>query len=335
MRQLSLLYTGNQQCYNVKYSPFDNSLLACVSCDKFGISGGASIFFMRHEESAFLDSKFSIVESYKANHTLFDLDWSPQDPTLLLTGNGDGSVSLWKYDINNNNNVRRPTFTTRNHAKEVYSVMWEPSGMRSYHFLSAAWDNSIRIWNVSNTGLTELTSLNGHESIVYTGSWHPKRAGILLSGSADKSFRIWDVNSSSINSTPIFISRPNQSDVLSCDWNRFDPNIFVIGYASGLIEIRDFRNLNAPPLRSIDMAHSYAIKKIKFSPHFKNVFGSVSYDMNTKLWNLENGLIEESKNHSEFAYGFDFDPKLPNRLVDCGWDRRVIISEFELNNRFN
>ncbi len=37
MRQVSLLYTGNQQCYSVRYSPFDSSLLACVTCDKFGL----------------------------------------------------------------------------------------------------------------------------------------------------------------------------------------------------------------------------------------------------------------------------------------------------------
>lgn len=41
--------------------------------------------------------------------------------------------------------------------------------MRSYHFLTASWDQSIKIWNVSNTGLTALTSLNGHESMVYSG----------------------------------------------------------------------------------------------------------------------------------------------------------------------
>ena len=87
MRQLSLLYTGNQQCYSIRYSPFDNSLLACVSCDKFGISGNASLFLIQHQERAFLDSKFSIVESFRSVATLFDVDWSPVDPTLLLTGN--------------------------------------------------------------------------------------------------------------------------------------------------------------------------------------------------------------------------------------------------------
>jgi peroxin-7 len=109
--------------------------------------------------------------------------------------------------------------------------------------------------------------------------------------------------------------------------------LILLGYASGLIELRDFRNLKAPPLKSYESAHDYAIRKIKFSPHIPNLFGSVSYDMNTKLWHTSGALIDESKNHTEFAYGFDFDPKNPSRLADCGWDRRVMISEFEIPTR--
>ena len=210
-------------------------------------------------------------------------------------------------------------------------MLFFKQGMRSYHFLSASWDQTIKIWNLSNSGLTALTSLSGHSSLVYTGSWNPKMSGIVISGSADKTFRIWDVNSSSINSTPVFISKPGASDVLCCDWNKFDSNIFALGYASGLIEIRDFRNLNSEPLKTIQLAHDYAIRKIRFSPHIPTLFGSVSYDMITKLWDMDGGLVDQSKNHNEFTYGFDFDSKIPNRFVDCGWDRKVIISEFSFN----
>lgn len=97
-----------------------------------------------------------------------------------------------------------------------------------------------------------------------------------------------------------------------------------------MIEIRDFRNLKEPVVKSIEMAHDYAIRKIRFSPHIPDLFGSVSYDMVTKLWSVKHGLLAESKNHNEFTYGFDFDPKIHNRLVDCGWDRKIVISEFEI-----
>jgi peroxin-7 len=214
--------------------------------------------------------------------------------------------------------------------------------MRSYHFLSASWDQSIKIWNVSPTGLTALSSLSGHESMVYTGAWNPRQSGLVVSGSADKTFRVWDVNASSLNSAPLYASKPGASDVLCCDWNKFDANVFALGYASGLVEIRDMRMLassssssSGEPLRSIHMAHDYAIRKIRFSPHSARLFGSVSYDMLTKLWDVESGLVDQAKNHAEFTYGFDFDPRSASRMVDCGWDRRVIINEFAYQPSYN
>ena len=133
MRQLSVLYTGNQQGYSVRYSPFDNSLLACVSCDKFGLSGSSSLYIMKYADNSFLNSKFSIVDSFKCNYSMFDVEWAPIESSLLLTANGDGSVSIWKWP---NENDRKPLFTQKQHNKEVYSINWEPSGMRMYHFLS-------------------------------------------------------------------------------------------------------------------------------------------------------------------------------------------------------
>jgi WD40 repeat protein len=52
-------------------------------------------------------------------------------------------------------------------------------GMRSYHLMSASWDQTINIWNLSSSGLTALTSLKGHDSIVYSGCWNPKMSGII------------------------------------------------------------------------------------------------------------------------------------------------------------
>ncbi|CAF0705096.1 unnamed protein product [Brachionus calyciflorus] len=331
MRQLSLLYTANQQCYGVQYAPNNNSILACISCDKFGISGSASMYIIQHSENSVLESKFQIIDSFRFGATLFDIDWSSIDHHLILTGNGDGSIAIWKWPPVNNINPydRKPIYVSKEHKKEVYSVQWEPSGMRSYHLLSASWDKTIKIWNLNNTGLTCLVSLDAHDGMVYSGAWNPKMTGLLLSGSADKTFRFWDVNKINTRSPPIFVSKPNSSDILCADWSAFDQNIFTLGYASGLIEIRDYRNMKEP-VHSIQMAHDYAIKKIKFSPHIPDLFASVSYDMTTKIWNLKGQLIDESKNHSEFAYGIDFDPLIPNRLVDCGWDRKVVISEFQV-----
>lgn len=222
------------------------------------------------------------------------------------------------------------------HQKEVYSVQWEPSGNQPYHFLSASWDGSIKTWNINSGKITCLDTILGHQSMVYSACWSHKSAGTILSVSADKTYRIWDINSNSGSTNApnnVFTSEQMPADILCCDWNKSDPNIFILGYANGLIEIRDIRNLLAPAVKSFELAHDYAIKRLRFSPHLQYVFGSVSYDMVTKLWHPTKGLIASSKNHNEFAYGIDFDPQIPNRIADCGWDRRVVLSEFKLPDR--
>lgn len=103
--------------------------MACVSCDKFGLAGSASLYILRYEERAFLESKFSVIESFRLTKSMFDVDWSPVDPALLLTANGDGSIAVWRWPALNNLD-RKPVHLLRQHNKEVYSVRWEPSGMK-------------------------------------------------------------------------------------------------------------------------------------------------------------------------------------------------------------
>lgn len=328
MRQLCQVYTGNQQSYSVRYSPFDSRFIACASNDNFGINGSSSLFILEYIENDIFASKFTVNDSLRFPVSIFDVDWSPIDRNLLVTGNGDGSIAVWRWPRVSNDLNSLPYVKTQKHEKEVYNVQWETTGSYQYHFLSVSWDRTIKLWNIGNGQVVDTSTIIGHESIVYSASWNPKNIGLVLSVSADKTFSLWDTKSSNIQS--MFTSNKASTDLLTCDWSKHDANIFALGYASGLIEIRDLRNLRGQAVKTFDQAHDYAVRKIKFSPHLPYLFGSVSYDMTTKLWSPSQGLIEQAKNHTEFAYGFDFDPKIPNRVCDSGWDRKVVISEFKI-----
>ena len=93
-----------------------------------GMSGSASLMIIQYQENFFLDSKFTIIESFRSTNTLFDVDWSPIDQGLLCTAGGDGSIAIWKWDIRSNVE-RKPQYKQKQHVKEVYSVQWEPSGI--------------------------------------------------------------------------------------------------------------------------------------------------------------------------------------------------------------
>jgi peroxin-7 len=330
MRQLTQLYTADQQCHSVSYSPHDSSLLACVSNDMFGMAKSSSLSILKYSENVLIASKFEITEHYKSANYLNDVQWSPAEGNILLTACSDGSVNLWNYSSDSFNQNRRPYVSETKHTRQVESIQWEPSGMRSYHFLSTGEDSTIKIWSLNQDKLTCLLSLSGHESLVHTAAWNPKTSSVLLSAGSDRTFKLWDVNSCTINAVPLFSSGVCESDVTCCDWNKDDENMFALGYGSGLIELRDFRFLRDKPVQRIESAHSLPVKRIKFSPHFQNLFASISYDLTTKLWQVKEGCLEVSKHHSEFVFGLDFDPVQANRLVDCSWDKRVTINEFEI-----
>ena len=63
--------------------------------------------------------------------------------------------------------------------EKLHILFYYIKGMRSYHLMSASWDQTINIWNLSSSGLTALTSLKGHDSIVYSGCWNPKMSGMI------------------------------------------------------------------------------------------------------------------------------------------------------------
>lgn len=74
----------------------------------------------------------------------------------------------------------------RGHERAVLSVAFSPDGTR---LASAAWDNTIRIWN-AGTG-TQLTVLRGHDARVLSVAFSPDGTR-LGSASDDKTVRLWN-----------------------------------------------------------------------------------------------------------------------------------------------
>ena len=69
--------------------------------------------------------------------------------------------------------------------------------------------------------------------------------------------------------------------------------------------------------------HSYAVRRVLFSPHAPTVIASCSYDMTVRLWDYaapEDALLRMWDHHSEFAVGLDFSVLTEGLLASAGWD---------------
>ena len=82
----------------------------------------------------------------------------------------------------------------------------------------------------------------------------------------------------------------------------------------------DLRNQQAP--YKILTGHSFAVRRVRWSPHRADMLASVSYDMTCLLWSTvaPQPLINRFEHHSEFAVGLDFNLFIPGQLATGSWD---------------
>jgi peroxin-7 len=127
-------------------------------------------------------------------------------------------------------------------------------------------------------------------------------------------------------------------EILTLDWNKYMENVVITGSVDRNIKMWDLRN----PMRPLGgncfiflvltcaefSGHAYAVRKVRCSPHHRNLFASVSYDRNFCLWDFErpgDPLVEKSEHHSEFAVGVDFNIFVEGQVATAGWDCNVAL----------
>ena len=76
--------------------------------------------------------------------------------------------------------------------------------------------------------------------------------------------------------------RAAMAEVLSLDWSKYDEHVFATAAVDKTVCTWDLRNPSAPVQRLA--AHTYAVRRVRFSPHEPTLLLSSSYDMGVCLW---------------------------------------------------
>eukprot|EP01121_Diplochlamys_sp_Union-15-3_P020474 TRINITY_DN7998_c0_g3_i1.p1 TRINITY_DN7998_c0_g3~~TRINITY_DN7998_c0_g3_i1.p1 ORF type:complete len:142 (-),score=17.96 TRINITY_DN7998_c0_g3_i1:58-483(-) len=105
--------------YQVRFSPFEETLLACATAQNFGIVGNGKIHIL---EVVTEGPKVGVRElcSYDTNDGLYHTVWSEENENHLITGSGDGTIKLWDIKAGPNNPLR----SFEEHTSEAYSLDW-------------------------------------------------------------------------------------------------------------------------------------------------------------------------------------------------------------------
>jgi len=112
-------------------------------------------------------------------------------------------------------------------------------------------------------------------------------------------------------------------EILTLDWNKYSDFTLATGSVDKSIMMWDIRRPEEPLLGL--HGHTYAIRKVKCSPHRQNILMSVSYDRTWCLWDTSRPepLVQRSEHHTEFCVGCDFNIFIEGLVATCGWDNVV------------
>ncbi|XP_076873954.1 peroxisomal biogenesis factor 7 isoform X3 [Brachyhypopomus gauderio] len=251
--------------YAVEVSPFIPTRLACASSQHYGIAGCGTLFVLEQREDDVL-----LLNSFDWNDGLFDVTWSESNEHVLVTGGGDGSLQIWDTA-----NHRGPLQVLKGHTQEVYAVDWSQTRAENL-VVSGSWDHTARVWDPERC--QSVATLLGHEGVLYSTIWSPHIPACFASTSGDGTLRVWDVKAGSCQ-----LAIPaHKAEILSCDWCKYDQSVVVTGSVDCSLCVWDLRSPQQPVARTLD--HSYAIRRVKFSPFYKTLLASCSYDFTVRWW---------------------------------------------------
>uniref|UniRef100_A0A8C5ZYQ4 Peroxin-7 n=1 Tax=Marmota marmota marmota TaxID=9994 RepID=A0A8C5ZYQ4_MARMA len=233
------------------------------------------------------ESGLRILRSFDWNDGLFDVTWSENNEHVLVTCSGDGLLQLWDTA-----KATGPLQVYKEHTQE-----WDPTVEKS------------------------LCTFRGHESVIYSTIWSPHIPGCFASASGDQTLRIWDMKATGVR----IVIPAHQTEILSCDWCKYNENLLVTGAVDCSLRGWDLRNVRQPVFELL--GHTYAIRRVKFSPFHASVLASCSYDFTVRFWNFSkpDPLLETVEHHTEFTCGLDFSLQSPTQVADCSWDETIKI----------
>ncbi|XP_065342761.1 peroxisomal targeting signal 2 receptor [Cloeon dipterum] len=301
--------TANLHGYSLQFSPFHADRLVCAASQHFGLSGQGAIFNVAVTSTG----QIELLNKLVWDDALYDVAWSENDPNILVSASGDGSVQLW------NAGQSIPLMVYKEHSKEVYGVDWNKTRLEQ-QFITASWDCTIKLWDPTRP--QSLATFAGHSGIVYSAVWSPLIPRSFASVSGDGGLFIWNA---AVPQSPTMKIGAHQAEVLSCDWCKYQEQILVTAASDGLVRGWDLRKFNAPIFEQIGC--QMAVRRVQFSPHQTSVLAAVSYDFSTRIWDFKNCAepIETINQHTEFVYGLDFNLHVPGQIADCGWDSLMCV----------
>lgn len=288
---------------------------------------------------------------------------------------GDGSVKLYDLAVND-----FPVMNFHEHKRETFSVAWNPITKDSFVSSSwdgtvkivchtpcppplasselpltrphPCLSFSLLQWSPTRTESLKTLPIG---SCTYSVAFSPTNPAIISAVSSDSHIRVYDLRtpvSAKYHLTTVIpvhaapappaagpAAAATPAEILTHDWNKYNDAVVATGGVDRALRTFDVRNPAAGPI-ALMLGHEYAVRRLAWSPHVRDVLISASYDMTVRLWSdgsaqppapqdpgvrmgTELGLMNR---HTEFATGVDWCLfGAGGWVASVGWDSRVLL----------
>ncbi|XP_005107916.1 coronin-7 [Aplysia californica] len=155
--------------------------------------GGGNLGFLPLSASGRQGGSLPILQAH--GDVVTDFDFSPFDDYLLATGAQDNKVKLWLLPEEESiENVSEAVLSLPAYERRVENVLWNPC---ADGVLAVTTDKSVKIYDISGSGGSEIFSFSDHGDQVQGVSWHGD-GGLLVTTCKDKKIRVIDPRSNSV-----------------------------------------------------------------------------------------------------------------------------------------
>ncbi|OCF38310.1 hypothetical protein I317_07924 [Kwoniella heveanensis CBS 569] len=299
---------------NISFNPFFTGRFAVASGTNFTLVGNGRVHIMSTDRDR--PGGIGVERFFETRDCVYDVAWNEENENQVVASCGDGSMRMFDMTIEDT----LPVLTWHEHVGEVVSVDW--NNIDKALFVSGSWDGSIKLWNTYRTA--SLLTIRPHgDGPVHINQtiFSPHQPSMLATCSEDGTMKIIDIRrprsvilSALINSVSDYSPNPQSSyrpppiEVLSCDWNKYNPSVLATASADGKVRLIDVRGPDLSSLRPYDTEigwHGLAAKKVAWSPHSQTLVASTGYDMCTRVWDttyLSHSTRQSQSERSQTPY---------------------------------
>lgn len=285
------------------------------------------------EQRQGVNARLKVTKKYKHENEVNRARYMPQEPTLISTISGSGTV----YVYNTGAETKEKPLALNHHTDNGYGISWNP--FVKGHLLTSSDDKTVALWDVAKPEAPQHV-LKTHTDIVNDVQWHNRNEHLFGSVGEDKFIHLFDTRS--LKSPTSIIQR--NAAVNTIAFSNHSSNLFAVGLDDSTIELFDIRNPKQK-LHTI-MGHSESITSLEWDPHNDGILASGSQDRRVILWDIkrigeeqiqedeDDGAPELFMMHAGHTSGItdiSFNPNIPWTLATSSDDNIIHLWKISKN----